>query len=53
MQVNGLRRHHQATVAEVARVLNSRTDQQRKDLGTKDWKPTQAHEPPHASFSTC
>jgi hypothetical protein len=37
MQVNDLRRH-EATVAEVARVMNSFTDKQRADLGIKTWK---------------
>ncbi|MEX0985429.1 MAG: hypothetical protein WD096_10335, partial [Actinomycetota bacterium] len=44
MQINGLRRHHQATLAEVARVLNSLTAAQREDLGIRDWKPTQAYD---------
>jgi hypothetical protein len=44
MQVNGLRRHHQATLAEVARVLNSFTDQQRADVGIRNWKATQAYD---------
>lgn len=44
MQVNGLRRHHQATLAEVARVLNSFTDTQREHLGIRNWKPTQAYD---------
>jgi hypothetical protein len=44
MQVNGLRRHHQATLAEVAWVLDSFTDHQRADLGIKDLRPAQAYD---------
>ena len=51
MQVNGLRRHHQATIAEVARVLNSFTDTQREDLGIRNWKPTQAYDRANQLFN--
>jgi hypothetical protein len=44
MQINGLRRHHQATVAEFARVLNSFSHRQRSGLGIRDWDPKEAYD---------
>jgi hypothetical protein len=44
MVVNGLRRHHQGTVAEVARVLNSFTPEQLDDLGVRGWNPKEAYD---------
>jgi len=44
MQINGLRRHHQATVAEFARVLNSFSSRQRFDLGIRNWDPKEAYD---------
>jgi hypothetical protein len=44
MQINGLRRHHQATVAEFARALNSFTSRQQADLGIRNWDPKEAYD---------
>ena len=43
VQVNGLRRHHQAHLVEAARVLNAMTDPQRALLGMQRWDPAEAY----------
>jgi len=39
LQLNALRRHHQAHLVEAARVLNALTDAQRNALGQERWDP--------------
>jgi hypothetical protein len=44
LQVNGLRRHHQGHVAEIARTINGFTDQQRDALGIIGWDPRESYD---------
>jgi hypothetical protein len=43
-QVNGLRRHHQGHLAEIARTINGFTDQQRDELGIIGWDPRESYD---------
>ncbi len=42
-QLNGLRRHHQGHLVEIARVLNALSDDQRTRLGVFGWDPEEAY----------
>jgi hypothetical protein len=42
-QLNGIRRHHQGHLVEIARVLNALTDRQRARLGLPRWDPKEAY----------
>ena len=42
-QINGLRRHHQGHLVEIARVLNALSDDQRRRLGVFGWDPEEAY----------
>ena len=43
LQLNALRRHHQAHLVEAARVLNALTDNQRLALGITSWDPAESY----------
>ena len=51
LQVNALRRHHQAHLVEAARVLNALTDDQRRTLGIVGWDPDEAYPRVEALFA--
>jgi hypothetical protein len=43
-QLNALRRHHQAHLVEVARVLNALSPHQLASLGVREWEPREAYD---------
>src|SRR5713101_1992992 len=50
-QLNALARHHRGRLADVARVLNALTDDQRARLGIVRWDPDEAYDRVERTFT--